>query len=98
MRKYKKIQIVLGIAATFLLPLLDAYFDYYIFMEADFLSAQSKFEETDLDCFLVSKKQNIAAFTGFSYNFRAANILIKDFSFFSFQVTIPQVRSLVLRC
>ena len=89
---------ILAVMAAVLLPLLCAYLDYYILMEADFLSAVPKFENTDLDCLLLYDKQNFAALTGFSYAFWAAGNLIGHLSCFYYQVTVPQVKSLVLRC
>jgi hypothetical protein len=67
-------------------------------MEADFLSAYPKFENTDLDCLLLCKKQKFTALTGFSYAFWVASNLIGHLSCFYYQVTFPQVKTLVLRC
>jgi hypothetical protein len=97
-KRKHKIQILLVIAISLLLPLLSAYMDYYVLMEADFLSAYPKFENTDLDCFLVCKKEKFAAFSGFSYAFWVASNLIEHLSGFYYQVTFPQVKTLVLRC
>ncbi len=89
---------ILAVMASFLLPLLGAYFDYYILMEADFLSAVPNFENTDLDCLLHYKKQQFTALPGFSCAFWAGSNLIGDLSCFYYQVTLPQVKPLVLRC
>ena len=89
---------ILVVTASFLLPLLGAYFDYYILTEADFLSAVPKFENTDLDCLLLCDKQKFTALTGFSYAFWVASNLIGHLSCFYYQVTLPQVKTLVLRC
>jgi hypothetical protein len=97
-KRKHKIQILLVIAISLLLPLLSAYMDYYVLMEADFLSAYPKFENTDLDCFWVCKKEKFAAFSGFSYAFWVASNLIEHLSGFYYQVTFPQVKTLVLRC
>jgi hypothetical protein len=67
-------------------------------MEADFLSAYPGFENTDLDCLLLCKKQQFTALTGFSYAFWVASNLIGHPSCFYYQVTFPQVKTLVLRC
>jgi len=97
-KRKHKIQILLVIAISLLLPLLSAYMDYYVLMEADFLSAYPKFENTDLDCLLVCKKEKFTAFSGFSYAFWVASNLIEHLSGFYYQVTFPQVKILVLRC
>jgi hypothetical protein len=67
-------------------------------MEADFLSAYPKFENTDLDYLLLCKKQKFTALTGFSYPFWVVSNLIGHLSCFYYQVTFPQVKTLVLRC
>ena len=89
---------ILVLTASFLFPLLNAYFDYYILMEADFLSTVPKFENTDLDCLLLCEKQKFTALTGFSYAFWVASNLIGHLSCFCYEVTLPQVKTLVLRC
>jgi len=93
-----KTQIILVIAISFLLPLHSAYMNYCVLMEADFLSAYPKFENTDLDCHLLLKKQKFTALTGFSYTFWVAGDLIGYLSNFYFPVTFLQVKTLVLRC
>jgi len=85
-------------AISLLLPLLAAYIDYYDLMEADFLSAYPTFENTDLDSLLFCKKDKFTAFSGFSYAFWVASNLIEHLSGFYYQVTFPQVKTLVLRC
>jgi len=72
--------------------------DYYVLIEADFLSAYPQFENTDLDCLLLLNKQKFTALTGFSYTFWATGDLIGYLSSFYFPVTFPQVKTLVLRC
>jgi hypothetical protein len=67
-------------------------------MEADFLSPVPKFENTDLDCLLLYDKQNFTALTGFSYAFWVASNLIGHLSYLYYQVSLPQVKTLVLRC
>ncbi len=94
----KATQIILVIAISLLLPLLSAYMDYYVITESDFLSADLKFENTDLDCFLLCKKQKFTALTGFSYGFLGAGNLIGHLSCSYYQVTFSQVKTLVLRC
>ena len=89
---------ILVIMSSLLLPMLDAYFDYYILVEADFLSHDLKVENTDLDCLLLCEKQKITAISGFSYAFWLASNLIEHFSCFYYQVMFPQVKILVLRC
>jgi hypothetical protein len=66
-------------------------------MEADFLSAYPKFENTDLDYLLLCKKQKFTA-SVFSYAFWVASNLVEHFSCFYYQVTFPQEKTLVLRC
>jgi len=85
-------------AISLLLPLLSAYTDYYVLMEADFLSTYPTFENTDLDYLLFCKKDKLTAFSGFSYAFWVASNLIEHLSGFYYQVTFPQVKTLVLRC
>jgi len=97
-KRKHKIQILLVIAISLLLPLLSTYMDYYVLMEADFLSAYPKFENTDLDCLLFSKKQKFTTPSGFSCAFWVASNLVEHFSCFYYQVTFPQVKTLVLRC
>jgi len=97
-KRKQKIQILVAIAISLLLPLLSAYMNYYIIMEADFLSSYSKFENTDLDCLLLSKKQTFTALAGSSYAFWVAGNLIGHLSCSYYQVTFPQVKTLVLRC
>jgi hypothetical protein len=97
-KRKQKIQAPLVIAILLLLPLLSTYTYYYALMEADFLSAYPKFENTDLDCLLLLKKQEFTALTGFSYTFWVAGDLIRHLSSFYFPVTFPQVKTLVLRC
>ena len=86
------------ITACFLVPLVDAYFDYYFLTEADFLSAQLKFENTDLDCALLGQKQKIAAISCPSYAFQAMGNLIGHYFCLFYQVALPQAKSLILRC
>ncbi len=93
-----KTQIILVIAISFLLPFHSAYMNYYVLIEADFLSAYPKFENTDLDCLLLLNKQEFTALTGFSYTFWVAGDLIGYLSSFYFPVTFPQAKTLVLRC
>jgi hypothetical protein len=97
-KRKQKIQILVVIAISLLLPLLSAYMNYYVIMEADFLSPDSKFENTDLDCLLLSRKQTFTALTSFSYAFWGASNLIGHLSCSYYQVTFPQVKTLVLRC
>ncbi len=98
MKRKFKTQIILVIAISFLLLLHSAYMNYYVLMEADFLSAYAKFENTDLDCLLLFKKLKFTALTGFSYTFWVSGNLIGYLSTFYFPVTFPQVKTLVLRC
>ena len=98
MKRKQKIQIPLVIAIALLLPLLPTCTCYYVLMEADFLSTQSKFENTDLDCLLLYEKQRITAISGLSYASQVANNLIGHYSCFFYQVTFPQAKTLVLRC
>ena len=97
-KRKHKIQILLVIGISLLLPLLSAYMDYYVLMEADFLSAHPKFENTDLDCLLFSKKQKFTTPSGFSCGFWIGSNLAEHFSCFYYQVTFLQVKTLVLRC
>jgi hypothetical protein len=97
-KRKHKIQILLVLAISLILPLLLAYGNYYVLMEADFLSARPKFENTDLDCLLLSKKQIFITPTVFSCSFWIASGLVEHFSWFYYQVTFPQVETLVLRC
>jgi hypothetical protein len=97
-KKKHQIRIFLVIAISLFLPLLSAYMDYYVLMEADFLSASPKFENTDLDCLLLNKKEKFTVFSGFSYAFWVASNLIEHLSGFYYQVTCPQVKTPVLRC
>ena len=98
MKGKHKIQILLVIAISLLFPLLSGYMDYYVIMEADFLSAYPKFENTDLDYLLLCEKQKFTALTGFSYTFWVAGNLIGYLSSFYFPVTFPQAKTLVFRC
>jgi hypothetical protein len=97
-KREHNIQILLVIVISLLLPLLPAYMDYYVIMEADFLSAHPKFENIDLDYLLLCKKQQITALTGFSYAPWIASNLIRYPSCFYHQVMFPQEKNLVLRC
>jgi len=72
--------------------------NYYVLIEADFLSAYPQFENTDLDCLLLLKKQEFTPLTGFSYTFWVAGDLIGYFFNFYSPVIFPQVKTLVLRC
>jgi hypothetical protein len=96
-RKHKT-QILLVMAISLLLTLLPAYMDYYVIMEADFLSTYPTFENTDLDSLLFCKKDKFTVFSGFSYAVWVASNLIEHLSGFTYQVTFPQVKTLVLRC
>ena len=98
MKRERKIQILPLIMISLLLPLLSAYMAYYVLTEADFLSAQPKFESTDLDCLLLRKEQHFIALTAFSYAFCVPDNLIGHLCCFYYQVTFPQVKTLVLRC
>jgi len=93
-----KFQILLVIVICFLLPLLSAYLDYYVLTEADFFSVHPKFENTDLECLSLCKKQDLIALTAFSHPFKVADNLIGHLRCFSYQVTFSQVNDLVLRC
>ncbi len=98
MKRRHKIQVLLAVTISLLIPLLSTYMDYYVLMEADFLSAHIKFEKTDLDCLLFFKKENFTTPGGFSWVFWVGSNLARDFSFPYNQVTSPQVKNLVLRC
>ncbi len=98
MKRKRKTPISLVIAISFLLPLLSAYLNYYALMEADFLSASPKFENTDLDSLLLLKREKFTAATGFSHTFRVAVDLIGYLFSSYFPVMVPQVKTLVLRC
>jgi len=97
-KRKTKTQIYLLIAISFLLPLLSASMDYYILIEADFLSAYPQFENTDLDCHLLLKKQEFTALTGLSCTFWVVGDPLGYVSSFYFPVTFPQPKTLVLRC
>jgi hypothetical protein len=97
-KRKRRIQILLVIIIFLLFPWLSAYTNYYVLMEADFLSAQPKFENTDLECLVLYEKQRVTAISGLSYAFQVANNLIGHFSCFYYQVAFPQVKPLVLRC
>jgi hypothetical protein len=97
-KRKHKIQILLVIAISLLLPLLLAYMDYYVIMETDFLSPHSKFENTDLDYLLLCKKQKFTASSGSPHAFWIASNLAKHFSYLYYQVSFPQAKTLVLRC
>ncbi len=98
MKRRHKIEILLAIAFCFLLPLHSTYMDYYVLMEADFLSASPKFENADLDCLPFCKKQAFTASSSFSNAFWVAGNLAKSFFSSYSQATYPQVETLVLRC
>ena len=83
---------------SLLLPLLSAYMDYYVLMEADFLSAQPKFENTDLDCASLCDKQKFTAISCSSYAIEVGSNLIGHYSCFFYQIAFPQTKPLVLRC
>jgi hypothetical protein len=97
-KRKQKIEIFLAIAFCLLLPLHSSYMEYYILIEADFLSSSPKFENADLDCLPFCKKQEFTASSGFSYPFWIASNLAADLSCFYDQATFPQVETLVLRC
>jgi len=96
-KRKHKIELFLVIAISLLIPLLSAYIDYYVLMEADFFHTP-QFENPDLDCVLLCKKQQFTASSGFSHGFWDASNLAKHFSCLYCQVTLPQVKLLVLRC
>ena len=98
MERKHKIKILLVITISLLLPLLSAYTDYYVLMEADFLSARPKFENTDLECLVLCEKQKFTVLSSFSYTIWVASNVIGNFSCFFYQVTFPQAKTLVLRC
>lgn len=98
MKRKHKIQIFLVIAVSLLLPLLSAYIDYYALKEADFLSANLKFENTDSEVLSFCKKQKFICFSDSSDAFGIINNLIEHFSHVDYQATDPQLKTLVLRC
>lgn len=83
---------------SLLLPLLSAYIDYYVLMEADFLSSQPKFENTDLDCASLCDKQKFTTISCSSYAIQVISNLIGHCSCFFDQIAFPQIKTLVLRC
>lgn len=97
MKRKHKTQILLVIAISFLLPLLSACIDYYVLTEADFFNVL-QFENPDLDCLLLCKEQKFTASSGSPHAFWIASNLAKHFSYLYYQVTFPQVKTLVLRC
>ncbi len=97
-KKKRKIQILLAIMISLLLPLLSAYTDYYVLKEADFLSSKPKFENTDLECLVLCEKQRFTVLGSFSYTIFVASDLTGNFSYSYYQVTYPQSKALVLRC
>ena len=98
MKRRHKIQVLLVIAITLLIPLLSAYANYYVLMEADFLASHPKIENTDLDCLLLCKKQESTAPSVFSYAYWVTGNLVEHFSCLYYQVTLPQAKPIVLRC
>ncbi|MFB3886076.1 MAG: hypothetical protein ACE144_12675 [Thermodesulfobacteriota bacterium] len=98
MERKHKAKILLVIVISLLIPMLSAYTDYYVLMEADFLSAYPKFENTDLDCLLFSKKEKFTTPSDSSCAFWVGSDLAEHFSCFYYQATVPQVKSLILRC
>jgi hypothetical protein len=96
-RKHKT-QLLLVIGISLLLPLLSACIDYFVLMEADFLSTYPTLENVDLDCFLFCKKDKFTVLSGFSHACRVASRLIEHLPGFHCQVTFPHVNTLVLRC
>jgi len=98
MERIHKIKIFLLILISLLLPLISAYTGYYVLMEADFLSPKPKFENTDLDCLLFSKKQIFTAPIGFSLGSCGGSNPVEHFSYFYYQIAFPQLKCLVLRC
>jgi hypothetical protein len=85
-------------AISLLLPLLSAYTDYYVLMEADFLAAYPQFENTDLDSLLFCKKDKVTVFSGSSYAFWVAGHLTEYLPCFHYQLTFSQGSTRVLRC
>ncbi len=98
MKRKRKTPIFLVIGISFLLALLSAYMHYYVLMEADFLSASPKFENTDLDSLLLLKRETSAALTGFSLTFRDEGDLTGLLSSSYFPVMSPRVKTFILRC
>ncbi len=98
MKRRRKIQVLLVIIISLLIPLLSTYMHYYVLMEADFLSPIPKVENTDLDSLLLYKKQPFIAFSIFSFAFRVASNLIGYLSCLYCQAPLLQVKTLVLRC
>ncbi len=96
-RKWK-IKILLAITISLLLPVVTVYTDYYVLTEADFLSQNLKFENTDLDCLQLFDKRRFTAPTIFSYQFSAATNLTGQFSCLCYELTSPQLETLALRC
>ena len=72
--------------------------DYYVLIEADFLSAYPQFENTDLDCHMLLKKQEFTALTGFSCVFWVVGDPLGYVFSLCLPVALPQVRTLILRC
>ena len=97
-KRKQRIQIPLVIAIVLFLPLLSTYTYYYVLMEADFLSARPKFENTDFNSLLLSKKHKVAVYSGFPYTLWFAGDLIEHSYCLCDQVALPQVKPLVLRC
>ncbi len=97
-RTKRKTRILLTVTISLLLPLLSVYMNYYVLMEADFLSQSPKFENTDLDSLLVCEKQKFTVLNGLSHAFLVAINPVGHLSCFNYQATFSQVAGLVLRC
>jgi len=97
-KRKHKIEILLVLTISFLLPLLPAWMGYYVLMEADFLSTCQKFENPDLDCLLLCKKHEVTTSSGFSHAFWGEGNPAKHFYWFSCHVSFPQPKTSVLRC
>jgi len=97
-KRKRKIKILLAITISLLLPVLSAYTDYYILIEADILSQNVKFENTDLDCLQFFEKQKFTGMNTFCYTFSGVNNLAGHLFCLSYEVTFPQVKTSVLRC
>jgi len=101
MRKgHRKVKFCLALALVICIPLVFTFFHYYSLSIADFLSYQLKLEARDQISLPAVSDDKLKAFglTSFDHSFFFHNSIFEQLPVISFQISIPEQTTFILRC
>ena len=101
MRKgHKKVRLSLVLALVICIPVVFTFFHYYSLSIADFLSKELKFEARDQISLstVADNKLRVFGLTGFNYLFFLDNKVFEQLPVISFQISVPEPITFILRC